>query len=66
MSFPAFFRFGTTIILVLVLAGVLTAPALAQKEPLSSIAVMVGDLGNPFFVRIAHGAEARPSSSTRR
>jgi ribose transport system substrate-binding protein len=35
----------------------LTAPALAQKK-LDVVAVTVGDLGNPFFVQIAHGAQA--------
>ena len=32
-------------------------PLLAQKK-LNGVAVTVGDLGNPFFVQIAHGAEA--------
>ncbi|HYY27141.1 MAG TPA: ABC transporter substrate-binding protein [Chthoniobacterales bacterium] len=32
-------------------------PLFAQKK-LNSVAVTVGDLGNPFFVQIAHGAEA--------
>ena len=35
----------------------LAAPAFAQKK-LDHVAVTVGDLGNPFFVQIAHGAEA--------
>jgi ribose transport system substrate-binding protein len=41
----------------LVLAISMTAPVFAQKK-LNSVAVTVGDLGNPFFVQIAHGAEA--------
>jgi ribose transport system substrate-binding protein len=41
----------------LLLAISLTTPLLAQKK-LSVVAVTVGDLGNPFFVQIAHGAEA--------
>jgi ribose transport system substrate-binding protein len=41
----------------LLLAISLTTPLLAQKK-LSTVAVTVGDLGNPFFVQIAHGAEA--------
>ena len=35
----------------------LVAPAFAQKQ-LNTVAVTVGDLGNPFFVQIAHGAQA--------
>jgi ribose transport system substrate-binding protein len=41
----------------LLLAISLTTPLLAQKK-LSTVSVTVGDLGNPFFVQIAHGAEA--------
>jgi ribose transport system substrate-binding protein len=35
-----------------------TTPLFGQKK-LDSVAVTVGDLGNPFFVQIAHGAEAQ-------
>jgi ribose transport system substrate-binding protein len=42
----------------LLLALGLAAPSYAQK-PLKAVAVTVGDLGNPFFVQIAHGAEAQ-------
>src|SRR5258708_12692934 len=35
----------------------LAAPVFAQKK-LNVVAVTVGDLGNPFFVQIAHGAQA--------
>ena len=35
----------------------LAVPVFAQKK-LDAVAVTVGDLGNPFFVQIAHGAEA--------
>jgi ribose transport system substrate-binding protein len=41
----------------LLLAISLATPLFAQKK-LSEVAVTVGDLGNPFFVQIAHGAEA--------
>jgi ribose transport system substrate-binding protein len=41
----------------LLLAISLTNPLFAQKK-LSTVAVTVGDLGNPFFVQIAHGAQA--------
>ena len=34
-----------------------TGPSFGQKK-LNGVAVTVGDLGNPFFVQIAHGAEA--------
>jgi ribose transport system substrate-binding protein len=43
---------------VLVAASLLAANALAQR-PLKSVGLTVGDLGNPFFVQIAKGAEAR-------
>jgi ribose transport system substrate-binding protein len=43
----------------MLLAGVLTTQTFADNKKLSSLAVTVGDLGNPFFVQIAHGAEAR-------
>ena len=36
----------------------IAAPAAAQR-PLTSVGLTVGDLGNPFFVQIARGAEAR-------
>jgi ribose transport system substrate-binding protein len=41
----------------LLLAISLATPLFAQKK-LAEVAVTVGDLGNPFFVQIAHGAEA--------
>ena len=41
----------------LLLAISLTTPLFAQKK-LGTVAVTVGDLGNPFFVQIAHGAQA--------
>jgi ribose transport system substrate-binding protein len=34
----------------------LAAPVFAQKK-LNAVAVTVGDLGNPFFVQIAHGSQ---------
>jgi ribose transport system substrate-binding protein len=36
----------------------LAAPVFAEKK-LNSVGLTVGDLGNPFFVQIAHGAEAQ-------
>jgi ribose transport system substrate-binding protein len=46
---------GKGIVGVLLAIG-LAGPALGQKK-LNSVAVTVGDLGNPFFVQIAHGAQ---------
>ena len=46
----------TTSLCFLFFAG-LAAPVFAQKK-LDVVAVTVGDLGNPFFVQIAHGAQA--------
>jgi ribose transport system substrate-binding protein len=37
----------------------LVASAVAADKQLKSVAVTVGDLGNPFFVQVAHGAEAK-------
>src|ERR1700680_199617 len=55
ISTPA--RSGMKAACGLLLAISLATPLLAQKK-LSVVAVTVGDLGNPFFVQIAHGAEA--------
>jgi ribose transport system substrate-binding protein len=43
----------------LFLAGLLATTTVAETKKLNSVALTVGDLGNPFFVQIAHGAEAR-------
>ena len=58
MRITTFFRIGSLTIIGLLLAGVLETPALAETKKLDSVALTVGDLGNPFFVQIAHGAEA--------
>src|SRR5712671_1367381 len=57
MKITTFFRFGIKTTAGLLLALGLTVPLLAQKK-LNTVAVTVGDLGNPFFVQIAHGAQA--------
>jgi ribose transport system substrate-binding protein len=57
MSITTFFRFGSQTAVGLLLAGVLATPTFAESKKLNSVAVTVGDLGNPFFVQIAHGAE---------
>ena len=43
--------------LCLAFCAALAVPVFAQKK-LNVVAVTVGDLGNPFFVQIAHGAQA--------
>src|ERR1700746_2203356 len=50
-------RLGIKMSLCLAFCAGLAAPLFAQKK-LNAVAVTVGDLGNPFFVQIAHGAEA--------
>ena len=40
-------------------AAALLCPLQAAEKELKSVAVTVGDLGNPFFVQIARGAEAK-------
>jgi ribose transport system substrate-binding protein len=57
MNITTFFRFGIKTVPAFLLAVGLTAPLFAQKK-LNAVAVTVGDLGNPFFVQIAHGAAA--------
>ncbi|MBV9489537.1 MAG: substrate-binding domain-containing protein, partial [Verrucomicrobia bacterium] len=59
MIIAAFLKFVSRISPGLLLASVLAASAFAQNKSLNSVAVTVGDLGNPFFVQIAHGAEAK-------
>jgi ribose transport system substrate-binding protein len=59
MSISTFFRFGSQTAAGLVLAGVLATPTFAESKELNSVALTVGDLGNPFFVQIAHGAETK-------
>jgi ribose transport system substrate-binding protein len=58
MRFTTFFRIGKLSTIGLLLAGALTTRTLAETKKLDSVAMTVGDLGNPFFVQIAHGAEA--------
>src|ERR1700726_2292265 len=59
MSISTFFRFGSQTAVGLLLAGVLATPTFAESKKLNSVAVTVGDLGNPFFMQVAHGAEAK-------
>ncbi len=57
MSTTTFFRFGSRTAIGLLLAGIIGTSTFAESKKLNSVAVTVGDLGNPFFVQIAHGAE---------
>jgi ribose transport system substrate-binding protein len=57
MKKPSFVRFGIRAVAGLLLAVGLAVPSHAQSK-LKGVAVTVGDLGNPFFVQIAHGAQA--------
>src|SRR6202043_657118 len=57
MNISLLSRSGAATACGLLLALSLTTPLLAQKK-LSTVPVTVGDLGNPFFVQIAHGAQA--------
>ncbi len=49
-------QFGIKTSLCFLFLLALAAPVFAQKK-LNAVAVTVGDLGNPFFVQIAHGAQ---------
>jgi ribose transport system substrate-binding protein len=55
MNSPRVLRFTSTLAL---LVCALAASAAAQR-PLKSVGLTVGDLGNPFFVQVAKGAEAK-------
>src|SRR5271166_12947 len=57
MSITTFFRNVSLTASGWFLAGVLATPTFAETKKLDSVALTVGDLGNPFFVQIAHGAE---------
>src|SRR5215470_13221004 len=50
-------RFGIKAAAGLLLVMGLASPSYAQSK-LKAVALTVGDLGNPFFVQIAHGAQA--------
>src|ERR1700741_29995 len=43
--------------LTLAVSATLITSGFTQDKKLNSVAMSVGDLGNPFFVQIAHGAE---------
>jgi ribose transport system substrate-binding protein len=58
MSIITFSAIGRLTSIGLFLTGVLSVQTFAETKKLDSVALTVGDLGNPFFVQIAHGAEA--------
>src|SRR5580698_3487052 len=59
MSITTLFRIGSRTMSGWLLAGLLATTTVAETKKLNSVALTVGDLGNPFFVQIAHGAETR-------
>lgn len=49
-----------TILALTVIAAALAAPAVqAQNKPIKNVGITLGSLGNPFFVSLAKGAEAK-------
>jgi ribose transport system substrate-binding protein len=59
MSITTLFRIGSRTMSGWLLAGLLATTTVAETKKLNSVALTVGDLGNPFFVQIAHGAETK-------
>jgi ribose transport system substrate-binding protein len=59
MSISNFFRFGSQTAVGLLLVGLLATPTFGETRKLNSVALTVGDIGNPFFVQVAHGAEEK-------
>src|SRR6478736_4067860 len=59
MSMTTLSRIGSLTTIALLLTNVLVLPTFAETKKLDSVGLTVGDLGNPFFVQIAHGAEAK-------
>src|SRR6202030_4470888 len=59
MKIIPFFRIRCLVTIGLLLTGIAATHTFAETKKLNSVAVTVGDLGNPFFVQIAHGAEAK-------
>jgi ribose transport system substrate-binding protein len=59
MSISTFFRTGSQTAVGLLLTGLLMTSTFAESRKLNSVALTVGDLSNPFFVQVAHGAEEK-------
>src|SRR5437868_5895746 len=49
----------SNLFLALLFSTGLVLPAFAADKQLKSVGLTVGDLGNPFFVQIAHGVESK-------
>jgi ribose transport system substrate-binding protein len=59
MKIIPFFRIRSLAAIGLLLTGIAVTHSFAETKKLDSVALTVGDLGNPFFVQIAHGAETK-------
>ena len=59
MKIISFFRIRSLTTLGLLLTITSATQTFAETKKLDSVALTVGDLGNPFFVQIAHGAETK-------
>jgi ribose transport system substrate-binding protein len=59
MKIIPFFRIRSLTTLGLLLTITSATQTFAETKKLDSVALTVGDLGNPFFVQIAHGAETK-------
>src|SRR6202035_1045144 len=59
MSTITHFRIGSLTTVALLLTNLLATLTFAESKKLDSVGLTVGDLGNPFFVQISHGAEAK-------
>ncbi|MEA3145600.1 MAG: ribose transport system substrate-binding protein [Verrucomicrobiota bacterium] len=59
MKIIPFFRIRCLVTIGLLLTGIAATHTFAETKKLDSVALTVGDLGNPFFVQIAHGAETK-------
>ena len=59
MSMITLFRIGSLTTVALLLTNLLATSTFAETKKLDSVGLTVGDLGNPFFVQIAHGAESK-------
>src|ERR1700692_4311315 len=59
MSMITLFRIGSLTTVALFLTNLLATSTFAESKKLDSVGLTVGDLGNPFFVQIAHGAESK-------
>src|ERR1700681_4607578 len=59
MKITPFFRIRSLTTIGLLLTGIAATHTFSETKKLNSVALTVGDLGNPFFVQIAHGSESK-------